>query len=272
MSRYRILVTNDDGYMSRGLKLLAKELSEVADVTVVCPDRPRSASGFSLTLKEPLRVMKRIFDNITYYLINGTSGDCITMGLFHILNKRPDMIVSGINIGENVSLLEFFMSGTIAAAIAGAIYGIPSIAFSKVVPEKDVLTVEEVISDMDIASKISRKIVLYLLNNGFPKGIDLISVNYPPKINSSTRVKITRLARLSLSIRIYVREDPRGTPYYWIWGEKFGDFPTDSDAYTTLIENNISITPIILDRLSSPIKDLKTLENFLNRELDKVLQ
>ncbi len=269
---YKVLVTNDDGYLSYGMRVLAGELSRFSNVTVVCPDRPRSAAGFSLTLKEPLRVMERRFGGIPYYLVSGTPGDCVTLALFHILDEKPDIVVSGINIGENVSLIEFFMSGTVGGAIAGAVYGIPSIAFSKVVPEKDVLTVEEVREGMDVAAKISSEIVRFLLRHGFPADIDLISVNYPAKIDGDTEVKVTRLARLSLSIKVYIREDPRGTPYYWIWGEKFGNFPIDSDAYTTLVSNNISITPVKLDGMSVPPSGLDRLANFLNKELSRFLQ
>ena len=268
-----ILLTNDDGYLSYGLRSLAKKLKEHYKVTVVCPDRPRSAAGFSLTLDKPLRIIEKSYDNIPYYLVNGTTGDCVTLGIFHILFKRPDIIVSGINIGENVSLLEFFMSGTLAGAIAAAIYGIPGIAFSKVVPNKDVLTVEEVMEDYDTASDIAVKIIKFLLENGFPGDIDLLSVNFPDKITRETSIKITYPARLSLSIKIYVREDPRGTPYYWVWGKKYGSFPNGSDGYEVLVNKNISITPISLDGLVSRdgLKKLSDLEEYLVNELDRVI-
>jgi len=183
------------------------------------------------------------------------------------------MVVSGINIGENVSILEFFMSGTMAGAIAASLYGVPAIAFSKVVPGKDVMIVEEVRREFDKVIDIAKDIILYFLENGLPGDTDLISVNFPSEITKDTKIKVTKLARISLAVRIYEKDDPRGTPYYWIWGEKFGSFPLGTDASETLVNGNISITPIRLEGLSLSSPDESAmleaeLTNVLGRVLD----
>jgi len=269
---HSILLTNDDGYTSYGLRLLAESLSEICEVTVVCPDRPRSASGFSLTLDNPLRIRTRIYNKVLYHLVSGTPGDCVALGLFKLMNRRPDMVVSGINIGENVSILEFFMSGTMAGAIAASLYGVPAIAFSKVVPGKDVMIVEEVRREFDKVIDIAKYIVLYFLENGLPDDTDLISVNFPSEITKDTKIRVTKLARISLTVRIYEKDDPRGTPYYWIWGEKFGSFPLGTDALETLVKGNISITPIRLEGLSmSSPEESARLEAELTDVLGSVL-
>jgi len=266
-----ILVTNDDGYNSYGIRALAKMLRDIGNIIVVCPDRPRSASGFSLTLQDPIRVKSKVFDGIRYYLVSGTPGDCVALGLFHLLDKRPDLVVSGINIGENVSLLEFFMSGTLAGAIAASLYGVPAIALSKVIPDKDVMIVEEVRDDMDLAAKVSKELIKYLIDRGFPEDADIISINFPARITKDTQIRFTRIARLSLSVKIYERDDPRGTPYYWIWGEKFGNFPELTDAKETLINGNISITPIRLEDISIYNPKFKTWEKDINDIIRGVL-
>jgi 5'-nucleotidase len=213
-----------------------------------------------------------MYDKIPYYLVSGTPGDCVALGLFKLMDKRPDMVISGINIGENVSILEFFMSGTMAGAIAASLYGVPAIAFSKVVPGKDVMIVEEVREEFDKVADIAKMITLYFLKNGLPNDSDLLSVNFPSKITKNTKIKITRLARISLAVRVYERDDPRGTPYYWILGNKFGSFPSETDALETLVNGNISITPIRLEGLSiSSFEEFDRIESELNDVLGSVL-
>ena len=114
-----------------GLRVLLKELKALGNVVAVVPEQPKSAAGLSITLHRPLRIKKILIDGTDTFLVNGTTGDCVTIALYYILSDFPKIVCSGINIGENISLVEFFMSGTVAGAIAAALNGIPAIAFSK---------------------------------------------------------------------------------------------------------------------------------------------
>ncbi len=262
----RILLTNDDGYHSPGIRRMIDVLSEFAELTVVCPDQQRSAAGLSLTLHKPLRIRKVIYNNQPCFLVNGTTGDCVSLGLFHIMNRPPDMTVSGINIGENVSILEFFMSGTVAGALLAAIHNIPSISFSKSIEKADVIGGKVERGGFRIASRIAGEIVKYVLDEGMPPNIDLYNVNFPKRIRPDTKVVPTRLARLSLVTKVYVRHDPRGREYYWLWGEKFTGFPLGTDAQEVLVNGNISITPISLSGLSPDpdIEGLRRMTDYIN--------
>ena len=246
-----ILITNDDGFRSIGIRSLVKNIRKYSNVTVVAPDSPRSAAGLSLTFYRPLRINEYVFDDIRFYAVNGTPGDCVTIGIFYICEKKPDMVLSGINIGENISLIEFFMSGTVAAAILASIYKIPAIAFSKREAEEDVIMSQDVRKGYEKAGVIASEITKYFLDKGFPESVDLITVNFPLTITKSTHIVITHLSRLSLLSKIYPRDDPRGRPYYWIWGEKLRNFPKGTDGYETRIKGNISVTPISLTGMNS---------------------
>lgn len=183
------------------------------------------------------------------------------------------MVVSGINIGENVSLLEFYMSGTIATALFAAIHDIPSIAFSKYVPDTNTITPEYGYSGMDVAGKVSSIITRYFLENGFPEGIDMLSVNLPEKITSDTSVTVTRPAKRAINSKIYIRRDPRGRPYYWIWGDKLRRFKRGTDAYEVLVRGNISITPIKINGITSnsSINSLYRDAAYLSEELPNII-
>lgn len=270
----KILLTNDDGFRSPGLRRLIDALKDLGELTVVCPEQQRSAAGLSVTLHKPLRVRTVVYKDQLCYLVNGTTGDCVSLGLFHIMDKPPDITVSGINIGENVSLLEFFMSGTVAGALFSALHNIPSISFSKSLSKADVISGEVVKGGFKIASLIARELVKIVLEEGLPENVDLYNVNFPKHITPRSRVVVTRIARLSLNTRVYVRYDPRGREYYWIWGEKFKSFPMDTDGYEVLINGNISLTPISLSNLSSipNTRKVQHIANAVNDILDELFK
>ncbi len=271
---YRILLTNDDGFRSPGIRRMIDVLRRFSELTVICPEQQRSAAGLSVTLHKPLRVKKAYYREQLCYLVNGTTGDCVSLGLFHIMNKLPDMVISGINIGENVSLLEFFMSGTVAGALFAAVHNIPSISFSKSIPRADVIGGEVVKGGFRTASKIAGEITKYVLEEGMPENVDMLNVNFPKYIDGSTRIVATRLARLSLNTKVYIRYDPRGREYYWLWGEKFKSFAVGTDGYEVLQRNNISITPISLSSLSEyrGLERVNRMVEYLNDNIREILQ
>lgn len=269
----KLLVTNDDGYRSYGIRSLVGSLSKSYEVVVVAPDGPRSASGLALTFYRPLRVREFNFNGVKYYAVNGTPGDCVSIGLFYIFkDSPPEMVVSGINIGENVSLLEFFMSGTVAAALYASIHDIPAIAFSKRFEAADVLSPDSIEDGFGEASEIAKLMVDTFVDLGFPKGIDLVNVNFPANLTRETRIVVTRLARRSINSKIYIRKDPRGRPYYWIWGDKLRSFRRGTDAYEVIKRENISVTPISLRFHSEEQhKELKKITDYLNESIMSIL-
>ncbi len=239
---YKIIVTNDDGIYSSGLRLLYEAVKQIGEAKVLAPETPKSSSGLGLTLHKPLRIMKlHVWGGEEVYAINGTPSDIIQVAIHEVAGK-PDLVVSGVNIGDNTSLQVILSSGTIGAAAQAALMGIPSIAFSA-----DVKTPEDFERPgywkplKKIIKAISRKV----LEEGLPEGIDLISVNFPHDITRKTEVKIVPPARLRFTEIIEKRVDPQGRPYYWVYGE-----PTKpeegTDAYVVLVEKNIAITPLAL--------------------------
>jgi 5'/3'-nucleotidase len=230
----RILITNDDGIFSEGIKLLAEALGEVAQVIVVAPDREQSASGHALTLTRPLR-MQRVQEN--WYAVDGTPTDCVNLGVLSLLKDRPpDFVVSGINFGSNLGD-DVTYSGTVSATFEGTLLGIPSIALSQEVAEG---------FSFAPAARFARQLIDTLLT---PESADLprdllLNVNVPA--GPIRGISFTRLGRRVYQQSVIENLDPRGRKYYWIagtpkWREEAG---TDFAAVST---GRISVTPLHLD-------------------------
>lgn len=246
-----ILLTNDDGYLAPGLSALRKSLSRTDKVVIVAPDRDRSGASHSLTVSRPLRVKKIDRD---FYTVNGTPTDSIMIAVYCLLKKKPDMVISGINVGANMGE-DVTYSGTVAAAVEGSLLGIPSVAVSLAgVNRQELLDV----SDFSIATKFTLKIVRAISNNGLPEGV-LLNVNIP----AGKGVAIKKYAVTSLGKRIYEdviteKIDPRGEHYYWIAGRvKITGKGPDTD-FGAIERKYISITPLAVDITAKNfIKELK---------------
>ena len=227
----RILVTNDDGVFSEGIKLLAASLSAVADVVVVAPDREQSASGHSLTLHRPLRIQRIETD---FYSVDGTPTDCVNLGVLWLLKDQPpDLVVSGINFGANMGD-DVTYSGTVSATFEGTLLGIPSVAFSQEVGEP---------FSFESAARFAQRFTEILLSESLPSDL-LLNVNIPAgKIRG---VRFTRLGKRRYQQVVVEKTDPRGRNYFWIagtpeWQEEEG---TDQAAISS---GQVSITPLHLD-------------------------
>ncbi len=231
MKRKRILVTNDDGVYSEGLKLLAAALAEVGEVTVVAPDREQSASGHALTLSRPLRI-RRLEER--WYSVDGTPTDCVNLAVLWLMKEaRPDLVCSGLNFGTNLGD-DVTYSGTVSATFEGTLLGIPSVAFSQEVGEH--FTFEP-------GARFARDLASDLLSEEVPPDL-LLNVNVP--VGGIRGVEFTRLGRRRYNQSIVEKLDPRGRKYYWIagtpeWEEAEG---TDFDA---LSRGLVSVTPLHLD-------------------------
>ena len=240
MSKPLILVSNDDGITSKGIRVLVSVMKKLGDVVVVAPDSPQSGMGHAITIGQTLRLYEEdIFEDVLAFKSSGTPADCVKLAKHYVLkDRKPDLVVSGINHGSNTSISVLY-SGTMSAAIEGALEGLPSIGFSlcDFSSKADFSHVEEWVE------KIARQV----LENGIPKGIAL-NVNFPPKRNEEIRgVKICRQADAKWQEEFAERFDPTGRKYFWMAGN-FVNYDKGEDNDEWAIANNyISIVPCIYD-------------------------
>jgi 5'-nucleotidase len=244
----RILVTNDDGIYSEGIRKLANALRAIADVIIVAPDREQSAASHALTLNRPLRLLK-IEEN--EYIVDGTPSDCVNLAILNLLkNDRPDMIVSGINFGPNLGD-DVTYSGTISAAFEGALLHIPSIAFSALVGEH---------FSFDRCAAFAAELTRVALEEHKDPEI-ILNVNFPVEFEG---VRITRLGKRIYSEGVIERLDPRGRKYYWIGGAPPIWHPGEGTDFEAVEQGFVSITPLHLDLTHhQSIARLKPLEETL---------
>ncbi|ATS18852.1 5'/3'-nucleotidase SurE [Parathermosynechococcus lividus PCC 6715] len=242
----RLLIANDDGVFAPGIRCLADTLAIAGhDVSVVCPDRERSATGHSLTVFDPIRaevVRDRFHPSIQAWACSGTPSDCVKLALGALLQELPDFVVSGINQGSNLGT-DILYSGTVSAAMEGVIEGIPSIAMSLTS-----FTVHDFQPAADFACHL-----LKALESSVPLPPKmLLNVNVPALPASEIAgVAITRQGIRRYHDLFQKRVDPRGKTYYWLAGEVVEEYPQDPDQLPTDVEaiaqNLISITPLTFD-------------------------
>jgi len=246
--RPTILVTNDDGIHSPGLKALADGLKEVGEVYVIAPDRERSAAGHALTLHKPLRASEVAPQ---WYEVNGTPTDCVTLGVMGILKDKPDLIASGINLGANLGD-DITYSGTVSAAFEGTLLGIPSFAVSAIEPLRQ---------DLSVAGAFAARLALVILEQGLPQDT-LLNVNVPVEILGG--VEVTRQGKRKYNELIVEKIDPRGKTYYWIGGGEATWERLGGTDYEAVMEGKVSITPLHLDLTNYRATEaLKNWEEFL---------
>ena len=241
-----VMVTNDDGVQSPGIIALAEAISEFSKVAIVGPEGPQSAAGMSLTFHKPLRVNTVTVGRWKCHAISGSPADSIMVGINKILPSRPALVVSGINLGDNVTIQDIFASGTIAAALEASVMGIPSIAFSMEVSDAEVLSGVGA-GRFSEAARVAARIAREVLTRGLPKGVDLLNVNFPSSVTVDTPIKLTTLERRKYKDYVIERKDPRGRPYYWLWGARLPEFNRESDVYAVQKERAVSVTPLRLD-------------------------
>ena len=259
-NKYKILVTNDDGYEAKGLLCLVEALRELedVDVTVVAPANEKSACGHSLTLTRPLRFVG-IEENF-FKLEDGTPTDCVYLSLNAIFQgEKPDLVVSGINRGSNMGE-DITYSGTAAGAMEGVLHNIPSIAISQVMDFTNPR------GDFTLAQKTIKKIVTKIRNEKFPlPDREFLNINIPPALEEA-QMKITYAGYRVYSNEADVHSNPRGEEHYWL-GLHPLNFRARKGAkgmsdYEAIRDGFISITPIMLDL--SAYKSMKKLEEWLD--------
>ena len=224
-----ILVTNDDGFSSEGIKALAEALKPFGEVTVVAPLQEASAIGHALTLRRPLRI-ETIGPNV--FAVDGTPTDCVNIAITHVLRRKPDLIVAGINKGWNIGD-DVTYSGTVSGALEGALLGIASIAVStQRVPDA---------FDFAPSAKAAALVAEAVLDRGMPK-FTLLNVNVPAGATKGFRVTV-QAKRNHITV-VNERTDPRGQQYYWIEEGENDWEPHDRSDYQAVRDGYISITPL----------------------------
>lgn len=229
-----ILVTNDDGIHSPALLQLKAQLSAFGRVTIVAPDRNQSATSQSLTLHRPLRIHPH-GDEV--YSVDGTPADCVLIAFHGMLIERPDLVVSGINHGPNMGE-DVFYSGTVAAAIEGALQGVPAIAASLVTRAH---------TDFAEPAILLGGIVRQVLERGLPKEL-LLNVNFPFRPRAQLKgIQLTRLGSRVYQDTLVKKVDPRGKDYYWIGGEDPIWKPIEGTDFHAVDAGFVSVTPMQLN-------------------------
>lgn len=241
MSRPLILVSNDDGITSKGIRTLVNVAKEIGDVLVVAPDGPQSGMGHAITVGETLRLEESfIFEGVKAYQCSGTPADCVKMARHFVLkdHREPDIVVSGVNHGSNTSISVLY-SGTMSAAIEGAIEGTPAVGFSLCDYGHD--------ADFSHTEEYIHKIIQQVLTKGLPKGVAL-NVNIPPKRNENIKgIRICRQANAKWVEEFDQRFDPNGRRYFWMAGN-FVNFDKGEDNDEWAIANNyVSVVPCQFD-------------------------
>ncbi len=238
-NRPLILITNDDGIDSKGIRQLAESLSKMGEVIVVAPDRQMSAVSNAVTIQNPLRVKKyRVSDAIVGYAVTGTPADCAKLGINAICERKPDLVVSGINHGQN-NAINVLYSGTVGGAVEGMLAEIPSMAIS--------VGSHDVDYDCETAAEYALELAQKMLKLNIPKGT-LFNVNVPAV--EKDKIKGIRYTEQSPAIwqdSYEKRKDPFGREYYWFSGRYEENLQnTDTDDYA-LFNNYVSVTPIKMD-------------------------
>jgi 5'-nucleotidase len=233
-----VLVTNDDGIDASALLPFKQALDQVAETVVFAPDHNWSASGHPKTMHKPLRVDPvTLPDGSQAFSSTGAPSDCVALAFLGIIQRKLDLIVSGINRGANLGY-DIFYSGTVAAAVEGVINGIPAIAFS-------FDSFEPV--DYSGPAAFAARLVQYLGRHSLPADM-FLNVNFPAIAWDDLKgVAITRLGRRVYRDELVSRTDPRGRPYYWIGGKPPGGVPDSGTDIWAVANGYVSITPVTLD-------------------------
>lgn len=250
-SAMRVLLTNDDGISSPGLYALASGFATEYETVVVAPEHERSATGHAITLHKPLRARRAAGypDGVVAWATNGTPADCVVLGVLELLDRRPDVVISGVNVGANLGR-DLTYSGTVSGAMEGAILGIPSLAVS-------VAAYENV--RFDVAVRFAIRLARLMAERSFPDDA-LVNVNLPNLPAEHIKgVALTRQGSQRYLSSLERRTDPRGQAYYWLTGRRDPAGEEDGTDGWALAAGYISVTPIHLnmtdDRLLKELAD-----------------
>ncbi len=230
-----ILVTNDDGFYAAGIYALQQALADIGETVVVAPEAEKSAVGHAITISNPIRISELERENgFSGYAVAGTPADCVKLGIKVIVDRTPDLVVSGINRGSNVGMSVLY-SGTVSAATEAVILGVPAIAIS---------LDAWVRPDYSYAAKVARQFVRRALEKGIAPGVAL-NINVPKTPNGEAAgFRLTRQGTSNYEERFDQRIDPRQNVYYWMDGELVSNESDASVDDVALREGYVSVTPL----------------------------
>jgi len=249
-----ILLTNDDGIYAKGIEVLARHLRTIAQVTVVAPDHERSAAGHAITLWNPLRVTT-VDRNGTFFghAVDGTPADCVKIAVQRLMKRKPDLVVSGINLGPNTGDNVIY-SGTVSAALEGAVLGIPSMAVSLTTFRQPKYAV---------AAQVARTICRKLPTLRLPPQV-VLNVNVPNRPKAQLKgIRVTHQSHSRWSEVFDRRTDPRGRSYYWLKGERRQIDPDPASDEQATRHGYVSVTPVSIDLTS--YKHLEALQGLQSK-------
>lgn len=236
-----IFVTNDDSLHAKGIASLVAVAREFGDVVVIAPDKPQSGMGHAITISHPIRLTRSdIFEGIEAYLCSGTPVDCVKLAVYEVLHRKPDLVISGVNHGLNSSTNVLY-SGTMSAAVEGAMEHIPSIGFSYGDFDSD--------ADFSAPMAVARQVIPQILESGLPQGVCL-NVNIPKgPVEALKGIEVCRQAYAFWEDRFDKRLDQFGRPYYWLTGTfDSREDATDTDlhfldmGYATIVPTQFDLT------------------------------
>lgn len=234
----RILLTNDDGIYAPGIAALKAQVRSMGEVVVLAPDAERSAVGHSITLDRPLRIREvYVGSEFLGYGVDGSPADCVKIGVKEILKEPPDLVLSGINLGSNLGINVLY-SGTVAAALEGAILGFPSAAVSLAASKRP---------DFDSAARLAASLLRQITEKGPARG-SLFNINIPARPDSQIKgVAVAAQSTVSYDDGFVTRTDPRGGQYFWMTGElNQGRIQPGTDV-SLLSDGFITVTPLQYD-------------------------
>jgi 5'-nucleotidase len=260
-----ILLINDDGIHSSGLMALKRKLEKCGKVVVITPREEVSGIGKAITSAKHVRIDEaKLSDGSKAYATSGTPADSYLLGVSKILKHSPDLIVTGINLGPNLGIDDFLNSGTLGAAIEAAVHGVPSIAVSyckKEISDREADKANITAQELELTASLAKKIVEFVLKEGMPQGVDILSVNVPEKADCE-RVKITKLSYVGYR-DIYTKEEKGYRIAQWRLAD-YSDPDPETDVYVVKDEGCISITPIKI-RFQHNKKALKNMLRYISR-------
>lgn len=254
-----ILISNDDGINAPGINALRQAMEQLGEVVVVAPDRQRSATGLGITIHKPLRVEEVVFPDSKAkgFAVNGTPSDCVKLAIQALMPIKPDLVVSGINLGSNLGT-DVLYSGTVSAALEGVINDVPAIAISLAAWEDN---------DFSQAADFSGRLVKLVMEKGLPAET-LLNVNIPVKADGdkAAGVCVTRLGKRRYKNSFEKRLDPRGKSYYWMGGDVLDLVAEPGTDIDCVKRGDISISPLLFD-----VTDLDFINYVKEWNLDSIL-
>lgn len=268
-----ILISNDDGVFAPGILAAKQAVEDLANVTVVAPDENNSSVGRRISLFKHLKITEcKLDDGSSAYSVSGSPADAVIVGVHYVMDEKPDLVITGINSGINISC-DITSSGTVCAAFEAVSLGIPAIASSLFIDPKTSYKQDEngewyLDYDFTLAKKVLHDLVLKIINDGFPDGVDLFNLNVPTNYESED-VKITRLSHKMLDKKVIDNTDEKQMEIFYypldenqssddlimITSDLVKDYEKDSDGYALLHEKRPSLTPLTVDMTYQDLKD-----------------